>query len=61
MIWVIVLLSLALAGCVALAVFAVSLAHKVADVKAEIRMLNQRSDELRTLVGQLELSSGHRD
>lgn len=61
MVWVIVLLALALGGVVALALYAVSLAHKVADVKAEVDSLMARGDELRTLVGQLELPSGHRD
>lgn len=61
MIWIIVVGSLALAGAIVLAVQAVSLLHKVADVKAEIQMLNRRGDELSTLVGQLQLPSGRRD
>lgn len=61
MIWVIFLLALAVGGVVALALYAVSLAHRAADVKAEVDQLVVRADEMRTLVGQLELPSGHRD
>lgn len=61
MIWVLVLLAIALGGVIALALYAVSLSHRAADVKAEIDQLGLRVDELRTLVGQLEQPSGRRD
>jgi len=42
-------------GFIGLAVSAVMLKHKADDVMAEVTMVGQRVDELRTLVAQLEL------
>lgn len=59
MIWVV--FALAVGGILVLTFYAVSLVHRAADVKAEIDTLKTTSDQLRTLVGQLELPSGRRD
>lgn len=54
-IWTAVVGGLALLGFIGLAVSAVMLKHKADDVMAEVTMVGQRVDELRTLVAQLEL------
>lgn len=61
MIWVIVVGALALAGAVIVALYAYSLTHQVADVKAEAEQLQVRNQELRSLLGRLELPSTRRD
>ena len=54
-IWTAVVGGLALLGFIGLTVSAVMLKHKADDVMAEVAMVNQRVDELLTLVAQLEL------
>lgn len=61
MTWVVIISALALAGLVTLLIFAVSLAHKAADVKTEVSRLNQRRAELRSLVGHLKGTPEQRD
>jgi hypothetical protein len=55
MVWVIVFVSIALAGVVMLISYAVWLAHKAGDVWSEVDMLAVRADEFARLVGQLQV------
>jgi hypothetical protein len=54
-VWVIVFMSIALAGVVMLISYAVWLAHKASDVWSEVDMLAVRADELARLVGQIQV------
>lgn len=61
MIWIVIFGTLALAGAVALVVYAVGLAHKAADVRHEIEVVGDRAGQITALVGQLELPPFGRD
>jgi hypothetical protein len=58
MVWVIVFVSIALAGLVMVICYAVWLAHKASDVWSEVSMLTDRADELAQLVGQIRVPEG---
>lgn len=56
MIWVFVFAGLALAGFIALAVYvAVPLRQKIDGTRAEVLVLTERVEQIRELVGRLEL------
>ena len=61
MIWVVVIAAVALAGMIVLALYAVSLAHKVDDVKNEVGVVTVRAQEIAQLVGQVRLPTLNRD
>jgi hypothetical protein len=54
-VWVIVFVSIGLAGAIMLICYAVWLAHKASDLLSEIEMLAVRADELAGLVGQINI------
>ena len=55
MVWVIVFVSIGLAGAIMLICYAVWLAHKASDLLSELEMLAVRADELAGLVGQINI------
>lgn len=55
MLWVAVFGAVALGGLVMVALFTVSLAHKLADLAGEVRQLAGRAGRLADLVGQVRL------
>jgi hypothetical protein len=55
MIWVIVFVSIALAGLIMCICYAVWLAHKAADVWSEVDMLAQRGAEFADLLEQIQV------
>ena len=59
MIWAIVLGCLAAVGVVALVVMAVGVRNKVDDVLVEMRMLEERRDELKELTAGTQLPHKH--
>lgn len=61
MIWVAVVGGIALAGVIALVIYGVQLAHKVADLRHEISIVSARGQEIAQLVGQVQLPFDKRD
>ena len=61
MIWAIVLGCLAAVGVVALVVMAVGVRNKVDDVLVEMRMLEERRDELKELTAGIRLPHRHHE
>ena len=59
MIWAIVLGCLAAVGVVALVVMAVGVRNKVDDVLVEMRMLEERRDEVKELTAGIQLPHKH--
>lgn len=55
MIWVLVFGGIAVAGLIMLIGYAIWLAHKAADVYAELRVLGGRANELLELTAQIEV------
>lgn len=55
MIWVIVLGCLAVAGVVALVVMTIGVRNKIDDVLVEVRVLEERREELRELTASIQL------
>ena len=54
MIWVLIFGGVALLGLVTAVLYAVWLAHKVADLYSEVRMLGKRAEEVGELLGRLQ-------
>ncbi len=54
MFWFFLFLSIALAGIVVAAMYAVWLWHKASDLWSELRMLGARGEEFSELVGKIE-------
>ena len=54
MIWVFIFGGVALFGAVVIISYAVWLAHKVADLYSEVRMLGKRAEEVGELLGRLQ-------
>ena len=61
MVWIAIFGALALAGAVAVSIYAVQLMHRAADVRHEIDVTLDRVGQLRGLVDQLELPAARRD
>ena len=61
MIWVIVLGCLAAAGVVALVVMTIGVRNKIDDVLVEVRMLEERREELKELTASVQLSHRHHE
>ena len=59
MIWAIVLGCLAAAGVVVLVVMAIGTRNKIDDVLVEMRMLEERRDELKELTAGIQLPHKH--
>ena len=61
MIWAIVLGCLAAVGVVVLVVMAIGTRNKIDDVLVEMRMLEERRDELKELTAGIRLSHRHHE
>ncbi len=61
MIWAIVLGCLAAAGVVVLVVMAIGTRNKIDDVLVEMRMLEERRDELKELTAGVQLPHRHHE
>lgn len=61
MIWIVIFAGLAVAGLVALTVYAVQLRHRFGDVRHEVSVVGDRVGQVTTLLERLELPPGRRD
>lgn len=61
MIWVAIVGAVTLAGVVALVIYGIGLKHKFDDVMVEARMVQERTQEISALLGQVQRAFPKRD